>query len=163
MTGQTDQYVTVMIETAALRVYGPDYSNGWVVKTAGDIHRCPIDEAYTLVSTGKASYPDGIGKLKEMMYQEPIAGRMEKLEADLSSSSFQALFSLTRMMEGVKKAAKTGVKVFKTIWDIKGIIAVIVSVLGAIYLMAKTHTLNWPQLLNGPVATTQAPLQRLPR
>jgi hypothetical protein len=155
MTTQTEQYVTVMIETAALRVYGPEYSNGWIVKTSGDIHRCPVDEAYTMVASGKASYPDGIEKLKEMMYQAPIVGRMERLEADLSSSSFQTLFNLTRMLDGLQKAAKKVTEFFITLWDVKEVIVIIFSLVGAVYLMMKTQTVHWPASSNESPAVSQ--------
>ncbi len=165
MSMQTDvrpsaQFVTVVIEAPALRVYGPEYANGWIVKTWGDIHRCPVDEAYTLVASGKASYPDGVEKLKALMYQTPLVERMAALESNLASAELQTVLTMTQQVGQFKKVINMVVKWFKTLWDIKGAIVVIAGLLGTAFWMAQSY--GWLQGVPNPFPHSQqtAPVVR---
>lgn len=157
-TTQGTQYVTVTMQML-MWVHASEHQPNSHMLYAGDIYRCPVDEAYTLVSTGKASYPDGVEKLKELLYREPVSGRLERLEAGLASPDLQAALSMGKKLEGAQRLVGAVTNFVKTAWDIKGAIVILAGLLGAAYLMVQSHfwpglpVLSKPMGVHAPVAS----------
>jgi hypothetical protein len=131
------RFVTVLlIKNHKIYLTGSDGAR-WSTTLAGAIHRCPIDEAITLVRIGTAEYPDGgIARLKEIE-----GGGM-----DLNYLSFSQKWSLISKLsimivtESIQSAIGFALK--NRIISIPGIIAVFYS-----FYSAGVIQHWWPDIL----------------
>lgn len=63
-------YATVTLKKGFTDIDKTKYPQGFRIYHIGDIYRCPIDTAYTLVATGKATHPGGLSAIENLL-QKP--------------------------------------------------------------------------------------------
>ena len=128
----SEEYVTVVLNHQKI-VHGDHYPNKWTILHIGSFYRCPVDEAYTMVKTGKALYPDGVEILRKMLYKNiTLEERVQKLEAQ--SVLFDKLNPIINTAISIYKKVKTFIEAHKFLVGIS-------SLLVAGYAVAKK--LHW--------------------
>ena len=118
-----DRFVTVILTKPKL-VHGDQYGQyKWTQLQIGHTYRCPVDEAYTMVQAGLASYPDGIEILRKMVYEDlDLSGRVDSLE-----ERFKSLSKISQLSASISTLWNRA----KSFMESYGVIAGILSILSA--------------------------------